>query len=43
VETPPCSFPLLQCVQGTLLPLLHVLFSSLFIIQLFLRGGGQSF
>jgi hypothetical protein len=38
----PCSSLLLLCSQSTLPPLLHVLFSSLFIIQFFLWGGGQS-
>jgi hypothetical protein len=40
----PCSSPLLWCTQCTLPLLLHVLFSSLFIIELFFffQGRGQS-
>jgi hypothetical protein len=35
----PCSFPLVQYTQRTLPSLLHVLFSFLFIIQVFFCGG----
>jgi hypothetical protein len=47
-RSPPCLSPLLLCAECTLLPLLHVIFSSLFIIQcfwffvFFLWGGSQS-